>query len=128
AIERRWGVRLSLRAVFEHPTVAQLAAVIDGAAGAGPAAAAAPTSPASPIPRLHGAGPWPLAPAQQRIVVLEQLVPPGLHNVAVSLRISGPLDPGRLERAAGAVVARHAALRARIVEHEGAPAQRGEPP
>lgn len=50
---------------------------------------------------------------------LETTSEPGVFNIAMRLSITGPLDVPALERALTALVARHGALRTRLVRHGG---------
>ena len=103
---------LPLRAVFEAPTVAELAARIEQLqqhAVAMPALQA----------RIHGAH-LPMSYAQERLWFLEQLglVKRAYHlSSVVSLR--GPLDVRALERSFQEVVRRHAVLRTRFEDVDG---------
>ena len=103
-----FGVELPLRALFEAPTVAALAAA-DRAAGAAeaPAAAAADRAGAAGRPRL------PLSFAQERLWFLDQLEPGSpLYNMPAAVRLAGALDRGGAgARALGEIVRRHEALR-----------------
>ena len=76
------------------------------------------------IPRRVAAGPAPLSFAQERMFLLEQLMP-GISAYIVPrlLRVAGVLDPGALQKAFEAVVARHEALRTTISLVDGVPVQ-----
>ena len=80
------GVELSLRSLFEHPTVAGVAGLVSGA------------SRADEVPRA-GARPaaLPLSFAQQRLWFVEQLEG-GSYTVPLALRLAGPLDVSALAR------------------------------
>jgi amino acid adenylation domain-containing protein/non-ribosomal peptide synthase protein (TIGR01720 family) len=95
------GVELSARAVFDAPTVAGLAAMVEAAsAGAEPIAAA---------PRGRE---LPLSAAQRRLWFLDDLTGGGIeYNTGVGLRLSGPLDQDALRSALAALVERHESLR-----------------
>lgn len=67
---------------------------------------------------------FPCTPAQQSLWFADRLSPgnPAL-NVAVRLRIQGPLNPGLLERAIDVVAERHETLRTTFLSVEGEPVQ-----
>ncbi|HSU14834.1 MAG TPA: amino acid adenylation domain-containing protein [Longimicrobium sp.] len=110
-------VELPLRAVFEGPTVAQVAERVEALR-----CAALPAAPAV-LPVARG-GPLPLSFAQERLWFLDRLQPGGsFFNVPVFLRLRGELDTPALERALGETVRRHEALRTTLPEVEGAPVQ-----
>ncbi|MDX1996526.1 MAG: amino acid adenylation domain-containing protein, partial [Thermoanaerobaculia bacterium] len=103
-----WGLDLPLKALFETPTVAGLAARLGYERG---------ETAESPFPHLAGDGPFELSFAQGRLWFLDRLEPGGVqYNIPTALRLRGPLDPDRLARALTAVVARHETLRTRFVE------------
>ncbi|MEU1126890.1 amino acid adenylation domain-containing protein, partial [Streptomyces sp. NPDC005899] len=108
------GVEVQVRALFEHPTPASLAASLDDAA-----AAEAPLERASSRP-----DPLPLSYAQQRLWFLNRLEgPSATYNVPLVLRLRGPLDGEALESALSDVVARHESLRTVFPETDGVPRQ-----
>ncbi len=116
-----FGVELPLRALFEAPTVAGLAARIEAAvragAGAAPAIRVAPRT-----------GPLPLSFAQQRLWFIDQLEPGSpLYNVPVALRVAGALSASVLARTLGEIVRRHEVLRTIFSSSDGAPVQRVQP-
>ncbi len=112
------GVELPLRALFEAPTVAELAERI--AAGGG-----AVRPPVEPVDR---SGSLPLAFAQERLWFLDQLEPGSpAYNLPGGVRLSGRLEPGALARALTEVVRRHEALRTRFAITDQGPAQIVEP-
>jgi amino acid adenylation domain-containing protein len=120
-VRERLGVQLALGEFFRVPTLSDLAAAVELAAGPAHAGDA-------PIPRVEGDGPFPLSFAQERLWFLDRLQPDSaFYNIATALRIRGALDAAALERALGEVARRHEALRTRFVETGGAPVQRIEP-
>jgi amino acid adenylation domain-containing protein len=123
-LRRACRVELSVRALFEAPTVAALARRIEALAGA------EPREGELPLERVARSGRLPLSFAQQRIWFLDQLQP-GLaaYNIPVALRLRGPLDRGALARSLGAVVRRHEILRTNFPAPQGEPSQViGSPP
>jgi hypothetical protein len=102
-----FGAEVALAALFDHPTVAGLAAVIDGSARG---AAAPPIGPAGRDRRL------PLSFAQQRLWFLDQLDPGSTeYNMSISARLPGNLDAAALGASLTAITARHEVLRTRLV-------------
>ncbi|HEY2739592.1 MAG TPA: amino acid adenylation domain-containing protein, partial [Thermoanaerobaculia bacterium] len=64
------------------------------------------------LPRVEGIGEPPLSFAQQRLWFIDQLEPGSpLYNMAMVLRVAGPLDGALLARCLGEIVRRHETLR-----------------
>ncbi len=116
------GVELPLRALFEGPTVAQLAAAVRAEQGqAGPLA-----PPLVPVPRDRE---LPLSFAQQRLWLIDQLEPGAVnYNMPLALWLRGSLPVATLRAVFSEVVRRHEALRTTFVASEGQPRQRIAPP
>ncbi|KFA88774.1 peptide synthetase [Archangium violaceum Cb vi76] len=113
-----FGVALSLRELFEAPTVARLAERISAARQL-PDSARPP--PIVPVPRE---GRLPLSLMQERLWLLEQLQPgTALYNVSWGARLEGPLDTSALERTLSALILRHEALRTTFPLEAGEPVQ-----
>ncbi|HST62423.1 MAG TPA: amino acid adenylation domain-containing protein, partial [Longimicrobium sp.] len=116
-IREAFGVELGLRALFEAPTVAELAARVDGLRQT----AAMQLAPVVPTERGGG---LPLSSAQERLWFLDRLEPESaFYNIPIALRLSGALEVPALERAMGDVVRRHEALRTTFAEVDGSPVQ-----
>ncbi|MFF4169350.1 amino acid adenylation domain-containing protein [Streptomyces sp. NPDC001744] len=91
-----------IRTLFEHPTVASLAAALEDAGR--------PPRPAL-VPRRR-TGALPLSYAQRRLWFLHRLEgPSATYNVPFVVRLDGGLDADALRRALHDVVARHSSLR-----------------
>ncbi|WP_280483008.1 condensation domain-containing protein, partial [Nocardia farcinica] len=99
---------VSVRDLFEAPTVAALAARI--VPGVGRHAAARP-----PLTRAERPEQVPLSLAQQRMWVLNQLDPASAaYNLPFAIRLAGALDTDALRLAVEDVLVRHEALRTRF--------------
>jgi amino acid adenylation domain-containing protein len=101
-------VAVSLRTVFDAPTVAGLSEALRG-----DTALARPLPPPiTPVPRD---GETPLSFAQQRLWFLSRLEPESpYYNLHAALLLNGDLDAAALERSLGEVVRRHEILRTRF--------------
>ena len=118
------GVELPLRAVFEAPAVAALAARVDELRHGGDGAPPAP--PLVPVARDR---PLPLSFAQARLWFLDRLEPGGsTYNMPYALRLRGALDARALARAFTALAVRHEVLRTTFAEMDGEPVQVVHPP
>ncbi|KMS65923.1 hypothetical protein ACH49_30090, partial [Streptomyces leeuwenhoekii] len=114
-----FGVNVSPRLLFTHPTVAALAAELGEPAG---------TSPES-IPAADPDTPAPLSYAQQRLWFLDRFEPGSTEYTTLSvLRLRGPLDESALRTALDGLVARHEALRTTFAEQDGHARQVIHPP
>jgi amino acid adenylation domain-containing protein len=111
-------VDLPLKALFESPTVAQLAGYLENRAREQKG------KPLQFVVKEDREGLLPLSSAQQRLWFLDQLNPGDpAYNIHTALRIRGPLDPEVLERSLNEIVQRHAVLRTRLVTVDGQPMQ-----
>ncbi|MBN9735015.1 non-ribosomal peptide synthetase [Pseudonocardia sp. P1] len=103
------GVRISLRDVFDRPTVAGLADLL----GELPA-----TAPAAPVPAPRPDR-IPASAGQRALWLVEQLGGPGgRYVVPTVVRLTGALDEDALESALRDVVTRHEPLRTLLQEHD----------
>ncbi|WP_426751896.1 amino acid adenylation domain-containing protein [Myxococcus sp. Y35] len=113
------GIPLSVRVLFEAPTLESFALAVGPRLGADKAV----TLP-TPIPTQHRDGPLPLSFAQERLWFLNQLhVDRSVYNVPMAVQLDGPLDVTALELSVQALVQRHESLRTRF-PGEGIPEQK----
>ncbi|MFL5537559.1 MAG: amino acid adenylation domain-containing protein, partial [Longimicrobiaceae bacterium] len=116
-VQNALGVVLPLRAVFEGPTVAELAARVDALRQGG--ARALP-----PIVRVDRDRPLPLSVAQERLWFIDRLEGGSApYNIPAALRLRGALDVDALGRSLGEIVRRHESLRTTFAEVDGSPVQ-----
>ncbi|HEV3049755.1 MAG TPA: amino acid adenylation domain-containing protein, partial [Longimicrobium sp.] len=112
-----FAIELPLRALFEGPTVAELAGRVEEMRRAG-----LPVLP--PVVPTERTGALPLSFAQERLWFIDRLEPESAaYNVPVAWRVGGALDEAALERALGEIVRRHEALRTVFPEVDGSPVQ-----
>jgi amino acid adenylation domain-containing protein len=117
-----FGVELSLRQLFDNPTLERLAKVVASRNAASSAGVAIPPRP----PRLD---PVPASFAQERLWFLDRLAPGNrAYHIAKALRLVGGVSPAALEAVFGEVVRRHEALRTTFAERDGQPVQVIAPP
>ncbi len=110
-------VELPVRALFEQPTIAGLAAAVEEARRQVRGTAAPPIR---PVPR--DSGPLPLSFGQQRLWFLDQLEPGSpAYNIPDALRIEGALDVAALRRSLNEIVRRHEVLRTTFPSADGIP-------
>ncbi|WP_082983579.1 non-ribosomal peptide synthetase, partial [Mycobacterium scrofulaceum] len=113
AVNTRLDAALSVRALFEAPTIGRLASRLDE--GEGRLARVV----AGPRPAVV-----PLSFAQSRLWFLDQLHGSSpVHNMAIALRLRGRLHADVLGTALGDVVARHESLRTVFIAPDGNPQQ-----
>ncbi|WP_191334965.1 non-ribosomal peptide synthetase, partial [Amycolatopsis acidiphila] len=99
-VRRTFGVDLQLRAVFDAPTAARLAQLLDGGV----------RRPA--LTKRQRPAEIPLSPAQRSLWFLYRLEGPNpTYNIPFAARLTGPLDTDALDTALRDVVERHESLR-----------------
>ncbi|WP_018355181.1 condensation domain-containing protein, partial [Mycolicibacterium hassiacum] len=113
AINSGFDTDLSVRTLFDAPTIAALASRLDIGSGRRPRLTARQR------PDIV-----PLSYAQNRMWFLEQLQGPSpIYNMAVALRLDGTLEPDALAQAFNDVLARHESLRTVFTSTGGIPQQ-----
>jgi amino acid adenylation domain-containing protein len=118
-----FNIQITLRSLFEAPTVRALAAVIE-AAMLNERGLALP--PVVPLPRAQYS---PVSYAQQRLWLLDRLEPGNVaYNLPGAVRMTGELDVAALERTISEIIRRHEVLRTTFTSVDGEPVQViGEP-
>ncbi len=107
-VREAFGVEVSLRELFEGPTIRELGAGIEQALGEGAGVAA-------PILRADREQELPLSFAQQRLWFIDQLEPGrAFYNVPVAMRLQGSLNQEALAQTLSEVIRRHEVLRTRF--------------
>src|SRR6185436_4193377 len=117
------SVELPLRALFEAPRLAGLAARVEREQREGRSVILPPLAVQMRPERLA------LSYAQERLWFLNQLGLVGsAYNMPFAVRLEGELDVAALERSLGEVVRRHEALRTRFEVRDGQGVQIIDPP
>ena len=117
-IRETFGVELPLRELFERRNIAELAQCVDDLIRASHELLMPPLQPANRADAV------PVSFAQQRLWVLDQLVPENIaYNVADALRLRGDLNLVALEQTINEIVRRHEAVRTTFPAVAGAPIQ-----
>ncbi|NMM85573.1 non-ribosomal peptide synthetase, partial [Rhodococcus sp. SRB_17] len=114
-INESLALNLSIRDLFDAPTVTELAAVCESshtlAAGV-------------PLESMPRPGRIPLSLAQKRMWFINQFdTTSSAYNVAIAIRLRGALDRSAMESAIGDVLTRHESLRTQFPMIDGIPAQ-----
>jgi non-ribosomal peptide synthetase component F/acyl carrier protein len=117
-VRETFKVELPLRALFEKPTIAELAQTVDTAlqSEAGGTLTA--------IERIDRTGKLPLSFAQQRLWFIDKLSSGNtVYNIQVAVRLIGRLEHQALERALNEIIKRHEVLRTSFSISDGVPVQ-----
>ncbi len=117
-IKQHFNVDVTLRSLFEYPTVAKLSQAVSSLNDEKKLS----FIPAiTPVERTN---PIPLSFAQERLWFLEQFLPGmALYNIPFVFKLRGILNIDALERALNTVVQRHESLRTIFCEENGKPHQ-----
>jgi amino acid adenylation domain-containing protein len=117
-VKKAFSIELSLRQLFEAPTINGLVGVIEFALHSNL------NKKSFPMRRVPRDQALPLSFAQQRLWFLEQLEPDkAAYNIPIALRLSGNINTFALEQCFRAVAARHEVLRTIFEISDGQPIQ-----
>ncbi|WP_231976791.1 non-ribosomal peptide synthase/polyketide synthase [Mycobacterium sp. E740] len=113
AVNKALNASVAVRALFEAPTVAQLASRVGAGSGS-----------LAPVVAVERPAVIPLSFAQNRLWFIDQLQGPSpIYNMVVALRLQGRLDAEALRVALSDVVSRHESLRTQFRAVDGVPQQ-----
>lgn len=114
-----FGVDIPLQALFDAPTIAEVAAVLRAATEAAAKGEGGPSVPA--LSSERDGSPLPASFAQWRLWFEDQLDPGrSMYNLPVALILRGAIDLDQLRATIAAVVARHEVLRTTLASVDGA--------
>ena len=117
-VRESFGVELSVRSLFEAPTVRDLASHVEAALRD------RTDEQALPIIRVSRDGRLPLSFAQQRLWFLHELEPTSsFYNVPVAVRLRGHLRIDAMQRTLNEIVQRHESLRTSFPTIDAQPVQ-----
>ncbi|MFJ3128367.1 amino acid adenylation domain-containing protein [Streptomyces sp. NPDC086993] len=109
------GVEIDIRGLFEAPTPARLAPLVD---------TAPPAPSAAPAPPGTASGTLPVSHAQHRLWFLDRIGAGAAYNLPMLVRLRGTVDPAALDDALAQVADRHEVLRTVFEECDGSPVRR----
>ncbi|MCF7958259.1 MAG: amino acid adenylation domain-containing protein, partial [Phycisphaerae bacterium] len=117
-VQAELHIELSLRSLFENPTIAGLVLQVDQELNEGAGQSL------QPIPTVSREGLLPLSFAQQRLWFLNEYEPNSpLYNIPLKLSLSGSLDHAALEQSLNEIISRHESLRTTFDVIDGNPVQ-----
>ncbi|MBX7224162.1 MAG: amino acid adenylation domain-containing protein, partial [Blastocatellia bacterium] len=118
-LREAFGVELPLRALFEQPTVAGVAALVEQARRTQTKVSSLP-----PLVRADRGQFLPVSFSQERLWFLAQLEPDSpAYHIPTAVRLQGSLDVAALERALAWLAERHETLRTVFATVDGQPVQ-----
>lgn len=116
-INERLGVEISIRELFSHPRLVDMAGLVDRQRSATPATTVVET-PQSESEEWGEV--FPAAGFQEGIWLAQRLDPEhARYHIPLTWRVDGELTPERLRAALALLIARHEILRTRFVDHDG---------
>ncbi|OAB29609.1 hypothetical protein PMSD_21420 [Paenibacillus macquariensis subsp. defensor] len=117
-VHKQMSVKITLRDIFDHPTIEQLAKVIQEQ----------DNNQFIPIVKAKESDYYPLSSSQKRLFILHQLEgAEKAYNMPAVLLLEGELELGRLELAFARLIEKHEALRSSFELVDGVPVQRIHP-
>ncbi|MGE3817074.1 MAG: amino acid adenylation domain-containing protein [Nitrospiraceae bacterium] len=117
-VRKAFQIELPLRALFDGPTIVELAAAIELVRRE------KDNAEAPPLIRARRSNRVPLSFAQERLWYLDQLEPNSpAYNIATAFRLQGALDVKALQAALQEMIYRHESLRTTIVIVDNRPVQ-----
>src|SRR5215212_1268372 len=117
-VRETFTVELPLRALFESPTIAELAQSLEKILRSQTGTTLAP------MERVNREQDLPPSFAQQRLWFLDKFSPSSTaYNIQVAVRMIGALDRVALEQALNEIIRRHESLRTTFVARNGQPVQ-----
>ncbi|MCW5312699.1 amino acid adenylation domain-containing protein [Nostoc sp. KVJ3] len=118
-VREAFQVEMRLRSLFETPTIAGLAELIETAMRRGQ------NSATTLINQVKREGELPLSFAQQRLWFLNQMEPGNpFYNISRSVLLKGSLNVAALEQSINEIVRRHEVLRTSFTDVDGQPVQK----
>ncbi|HXQ70080.1 MAG TPA: amino acid adenylation domain-containing protein, partial [Pyrinomonadaceae bacterium] len=110
----QFNVEIPLQCLFDSPTVAGLAAALETSLASKQQFAV------KPIKRVPRDSDLPLSFSQERVLFLHQLYGPNkAYNTQASIRFTGKLDVGALERSLSEIIRRHEIFRTTFIQKDG---------
>jgi hypothetical protein len=114
-VRERFAIDLSVRALFEHPTLAAFAEAVDAASGS-------VDDEVATVGAVEERAAYPLSFLQQQLLFFDELSR-DTYNAALAVHVEGELDRDALRAALAAVFERHEALRTVLRWGDDAPEQ-----